>query len=62
MYKYNIEAAGVSDPCDFPTNNILHNVYNKHARFDENTQSLLGYTGIVNLPCVQLKSFLLAWP
>ena len=41
MYTQNIEAAGVSYPCDLPSNFILH--INKHSRFDENTQSLLSY-------------------
>ena len=44
MYKHNIEAAGISYPCDLPSNFILH--INKYARFDEYTQPLLGYTDI----------------
>ena len=45
IYKQNVEAAGISYPCDLPSNFILH--INKYARFDENTKSLLGYTDIV---------------
>ena len=30
MYKYNMEAAGVSDSCDLPTNIILH-ITNMHG-------------------------------
>ena len=41
MYKQNIAAAGMSDPCDLPCKFILH-IYT-YARFDENCQSLLGY-------------------
>ena len=44
MYTQNKEAAEVSYPCDLPSNFILH--INKHARFEENTQSLLVYTDI----------------
>ena len=44
MYKQNIAATGISDPCDLPSKFILH--IKKHARFDENGQSLLGYTDI----------------
>ena len=44
MYKQNIATAGISDPCDLPSNLIVH--INKHARLDETCQSLLGYTDI----------------
>ena len=47
MYKKHIAAAGISDPCDLPSNFIFSNLHiNKHARFDGNDQSLLGYTDI----------------
>ena len=45
MYKSNTAATGISDPCDPPSNLIL--LIDKHALFDENGQSLLGYTDIV---------------
>ena len=41
MYKQNIEAAGIINPCDLPNNVILH--INKHARFDENQESGIFY-------------------
>ena len=47
MYQQNIAPAGISDPCDLPSNLIFINLHiNKHAWFDDNGQSLLGYTAI----------------
>ena len=37
-------SSGNNDPCDLPSKFILH--INKHARFNENGQSVLGYTDI----------------
>ena len=42
MYRQNIAAAAIGDPFDLPSNLILVIYFiNKHARFDENGQSLL---------------------
>ena len=48
-----IEAAGVSDPCDLPTNIILH-ITNMHGLPIIHSHRLYGHC---HLPCVQLKSF-----
>ena len=44
--KYKSSQSIIHVKCDLPNHFILHINRPKHARFDENTQSLLGYTDI----------------